>query len=187
MYFQHASGDLSDLGRLMLDQGCRPEELLRLRREDVDLFRREIRIRTGKTQAARRTLDLTTESLSILARRLASNSEWVFPSRRRPWTHAARMNSQHDAALWRANHDRSGAAIDPPVAFVLYDLRHTFATRFAAQCPNIEVLMRILGHSQSRMVFRYVHPTREAQRQATAVFDAAMLERQKQVTGGLVQ
>ena len=38
----------------------------------------------GKSPAARRTLDLTSESRVILARRMAGNSKWIFPSSRNP-------------------------------------------------------------------------------------------------------
>jgi integrase len=45
------------------------------------------------------------------------------------------------------------------LAFVLYDLRHTFATRRAgAGCP-LPALARILGHTSLRTIQRYVHPS----------------------------
>jgi integrase len=47
----------------------RPEEVLSLRKQDVDLERGQLRIKSGKSKAAQRTLDLTSESLAILARR----------------------------------------------------------------------------------------------------------------------
>lgn len=70
--------DLHDLGRLMLNQGCRPDELLSLRKEAVDLERGTMRIAAGT--AARRTLKLMPESRSILAARTSGDSRWIFPS-----------------------------------------------------------------------------------------------------------
>lgn len=61
---------LYDFGRLALNQGCRENELRKLRVEDVDLERGEMHIVSGKTPAARRVLTLTAESRSILARRI---------------------------------------------------------------------------------------------------------------------
>ena len=61
---------LYDLGRLMLNQGTRPEEVLELRVDDVDLERSRLTIRKGKSNAARRTLKLTAESREICARRV---------------------------------------------------------------------------------------------------------------------
>jgi integrase len=54
--------DLHDRGRLMLNQGCRPEELLSLRKDAIDLKRNAMRIVAGKSAAARRELRLSPES-----------------------------------------------------------------------------------------------------------------------------
>jgi site-specific recombinase XerD len=43
------------------------------------------------------------------------------------------------------------------LAFVLYDLRHTFATRMAERGCDVMVLAKILGHANLRTVMRYVH------------------------------
>jgi len=47
------------------------------------------------------------------------------------------------------------------LAFALYDLRHTFATRFAeATAGDVVALASILGHANLRTVMRYVHISR---------------------------
>lgn len=61
-----------------------------------------------------------------------------------------KLNGVHDRVCEKAK-----------VLFVLYDLRHTFATRAAAVGMKIPALAAILGHSSLRMVMRYVHPTQE--------------------------
>ena len=105
--------DLSDLGRLMLNQGMRPEEVLERAKTDVDLEHAKLSIRSGKTAAARRTLDLTPESRAILARRVnEGDSSWLFPSPRKPGQHIARLNNAHDTVCEAAG-----------LGFVLYDLR----------------------------------------------------------------
>jgi integrase len=58
--------DLYDFGRLMIQQGCRPEEILELEKRNVDLMNRWLYVANGKTRAARRRLKLTTESVTIL-------------------------------------------------------------------------------------------------------------------------
>ncbi len=68
--------NLHDLGRLMLNQGCRPEELISLPQADVDLAKGLAHIRRGKTKAAKRTLKLATESKTILAARL-DGGNWI--------------------------------------------------------------------------------------------------------------
>lgn len=143
-YFARAAKNrnLWDLARLMRNQGMRPEEVLALGKADIDLERGTLLIRTGKTPAARRTLNLTAESKSILARRVsptippkatkkakqrierAQASPWVFPSPSRPGQHILRLNRAHDAVCL-GNKKRAH------LSFVLYDWRHTFATRLA--------------------------------------------------------
>ena len=105
-YFVRAekNSDLFDLARLMLNQGMRPDELASLQKVDVDLERGRLFIRNGKSPAARRTLDLTTESRQILARRMngKSCSCWVFPSSRKPGAHITRLNGAHDLLCKKA-------------------------------------------------------------------------------------
>lgn len=149
--------DLFDLARLMLLQGLRPSEVLGLRVEDVDCNARVLHVRAGKTAAARRTLRLVPESASICARRAATGGAWLF--RGRGAGHLQKLNKRHDDACGLAG-----------VAFVLYDLRHTFATRMAeAGCP-LATLAAILGHANLRTIHRYVHPSRQAQWDAMEQF-----------------
>ena len=68
----------------MILQGCRPEELMALRKEHVDIEQRRMKIAGGKTRSARRVLDLGEESLELLAARTEGESPWLFPSDRRP-------------------------------------------------------------------------------------------------------
>lgn len=165
-----ARRDLFDLGRLMLNQGARPEEIMTLRVSDVDLERGQLQIRWGKSSAARRTLDLTPESRTILARRMAaapeavpSLSDWIFPASRKAGEHVGRLNNAHDAVCKKAG-----------LAFVLYDFRHTFATRMAQAGVDLATLASILGHSSIRIVQRYVHPTAEHKKAAMATYAETM-------------
>ena len=54
--------------------------------------------------------------------------------------------------------------------FVLYDLRHTFATRIAERGMDLSTLASILGHSGIRVVQRYVHISEGHQRDAMRRF-----------------
>jgi integrase len=155
--------DLCDLGRLMLNQGMRPEEALALSKFDVNLDRSQLQIRAGKSVAARRTLDLTPESREILGRRMAGHSEWIFPAPRKPGQHIGRLNNAHDAVCAKGG-----------FSFVLYDLRHTFATRMAEAGVDLATLAAILGHGSIRIVQRYVHPTAEHKRAAMARYAETM-------------
>ncbi|MGO9516711.1 MAG: tyrosine-type recombinase/integrase [Candidatus Korobacteraceae bacterium] len=160
--------DLYDAGRLLLNQGMRPDELTGLLKTDVDLERGQIRIQRGKSAAARRILDLTAESRSILARRMTGNSPWIFPSKRKPGQHITRLNSAHDRLCAIAL--KSGIAIN----WVIYDFRHTFATRMAQAGVDLATLAAILGHNSIRIVQKYVHPTAEHKRAAMARYELAI-------------
>jgi integrase len=83
----HGLDDLGDLGTLMVNQGCRPEELREMEQDAVDLGGGFLTIRGGKSKAARRILRLTAASRTVLAKRLQTPGRWVFPSRRKPAAH----------------------------------------------------------------------------------------------------
>src|SRR5205807_6322161 len=155
--------DLSDLGRLMLNQGMRPEEVLALSKFDLNLERAQLQVRSGKSKASRRTLDLTPESRAILARRIAGESSWIFPAPRKPGQHVARLNNAHDAVCAKA-----------ALSFCIYDLRHTFATRMAEAGIDLATLAAILGHGSIRIVQRYVHPTADHKRVAMLKYAETM-------------
>jgi integrase len=144
--------DMYDLGRLMIKQGPRPEELRELEWADVNLERGTIFIRRGKTKAARRRLRLAAESREILARRLREcPGRWVFPSHKNPGDHIAAHQRVHDNVL---------AEMGSPDGFVVYDFRHTFATRAANDehhPMSLSTLAAILGHNNLRSVHKYVH------------------------------
>jgi integrase len=177
-YFKRASRNrnLYDLARLIRNQGMRPEEVLSLRKEDIDLERGQLKIRSGKTKAARRTLNLTAESRSILAKRCQDPSIWIFPSDRKSGKHIVRMNGAHDTACAENRTRRA-------LSFVLYDFRHTFATEMAQAGVDLATLAAILGHSSIRVVQKYVHPTADHQQQAMRKFEESLLAVQDHIPG----
>jgi len=163
------SKNLYDCGRLIINQGVRPDEVLSVRKEDIDLQRKTLRIAFGKTPAARRTLNLTSESCLILGRRRAGESPWIFPrSKRHPNRRAKCLNSAHDRICAKAKTD------GVEFRFVLYDFRHTFATRAAQAGIDLATLAAILGHSSLRAIHKYVHPTVEQKKAAMLRFERAM-------------
>ena len=54
---------------------------------------------------------------------------------------------------------------------MIYDFRHTFATRAAESGMPVATLAKILGHADLRSVMKYVHVRQEAQDRAMAVFE----------------
>jgi hypothetical protein len=83
----------------------------------------------------------------------------VFPSEKDPDRPIGCVRKGHNAAIRRA-------AIKQH--FVLYDLRHTFATRAVAAGVDLPTLSAMLGHTSITMTMRYVHPAAEQKRLAAA-------------------
>ena len=191
LYFEAARRfpALYDLGRLMLNQGCRPDEILNLRTDDIDLERGALKIRAGKSLAARRRLRLTAESREICTRLVgAARAGWLFPGKV-PGTRLAKLNGRHvdileALATCKCGHTREQhpkgkcacACIEfreaSQLAFVIYDFRHTFATRKAESGMPVATLAAILGHADLRSVVKYVHVRQEAMDRAMEQFEA---------------
>jgi integrase len=147
---------LRDVATLMLETGMRPEEVYRIRRENVLLAQGFLAILYGKTKAARRRVPLTAAARSVLEQRMASAEEYLFPCETDTSRPVPKVNNAHD----RAVRDSKVAS------FRLYDLRHTWATRAAMPGIDLVTLAAMLGHSRIQMVLRYAHPTQQHQHQA---------------------
>ena len=155
--------DLHDIGRLMILQGPRPSEVMQARVEHINLEQATWFIPQSKSQAGKRTLRLTAEARSILAHRIAEvKSGWLFPGRK-AGTHLIDVENAHLAII---------EATD--LTFVLYDCRHTFATRFYEATRDVEALRKVLGHSNLRTIQKYVHVSQEHVNAAMAVYEATL-------------
>jgi integrase len=189
LYFSAARGNLHDVARLMLLQGLRPDEVISIAKSDVDFELGVMHVPRGKTRAARRRMKLTPESKSILARRMATVSVWMFPSPKRAGEHITKLNCPHDRVIGNLNPCRSCgeresrhptrkclvfAAPEKTVSFVLYDLRHTFATRMIEAGVDLSALKEIMGHADIRVTQRYVHPSQQHQDRAMDLYVAGI-------------
>ena len=147
---RHAGGPASqvqqaDIIRLLLLTGCRKNEIVRLRREEVKPDRLEL----GDSKTGPRTVLLNEPAQKIVARRMAevSNGPWVFPSPKDPSRH------RHGGLrLWYRV--RREAGIED---VRLHDLRHTVASQAVLNGVSLPVTARLLGHSNVRMTMRYAH------------------------------
>jgi integrase len=165
-YLAGASDPLRGIAETMLDTGMRPEEVFRIKVENIDFKQRTIFNPFGKTKAARRTIPMTDSVASLLkcrvmkAARLATS--FVFPSPRDAQRPLGSVKKAHRAAADNAKIKGH---------FRLYDLRHTFATRAAAAGMSLPTLAAILGHATIQMTMRYVHPAAEEKQQAMQKFE----------------
>lgn len=155
LYLMAASQPLQDVAVLMLETGCRPDEIYRLRKEDINLDEEYLMIGSGKTKAARRKIPLTERAARVLsARTNDTESDFVFSGGRAGKDSSkpiVKLNNAHNGARTRAKLRK----------FRLYDLRHTFASRLAMAGVDLVTLAALLGHSRVQMVMRYAHPVEE--------------------------
>ena len=153
-----ATGRLSPFAaaaiRLLMLTGCRRNEILTLRWEDVRLDAKELKLRDSKTGP--RTVSLSAEAADVLAtlERVPANP-WVIPGTR-PGT---RLSSIF--APWRRVRARAG--LDD---VRIHDLRHSYASRALALGESLPVIAKLLGHAQIQTTARYTHLTRDAVRDA---------------------
>ena len=162
-YFAAASQPLKDVASIILDTGMRPDEVFRLEFANVDFSQRSIFNTFGKTPAATRKLTMTDEVYSILKKRTVSaKSKYVFPSPADPGRPIGRVHKAHYGAV-----DRAG--IKP--RFILYDLRHTYASRAVMAGVDLPTLAALLGHTSITMTMRYVHPAEEHKKEAAGKLD----------------
>lgn len=155
-YLMAASQPLQDFATIMVDTGMRPDEVARIERKNVNLTQGYVFIPFGKTKAAKRKIPLTTRIAALLGKRLSeTKGEYLFATEttQNPLTS---LKTAHAGALRRSELPH----------FRLYDLRHTFATRFIESGGDIVTLQALLGHSNIQMVTRYAHPTEKHQFEA---------------------
>jgi integrase len=165
-YLSEASQPLRDIAEIMLDTGMRPEEVFRLRVENIDFKQKSIFNPFGKTKAARRTIPMTDDVLSLLKARSTKatlmGTPFVFSSPYNIHKPIGSVKKAHRAAIERVKIKHH---------FRLYDLRHTFATRAVASGTDLPTLSALLGHASIQMTMRYVHPAAEQKRMAIEKFE----------------
>jgi integrase len=166
-YFAKTSQPLKDIAQIILDTGLRPEEVFRIRSENIDFVDRTIFNPFGKTKAARRKVTMTADVVELLKRRTRkAEGAFVFPAKGNPHLPIGSVRKAHDAAVEKAGIREH---------FRLYDLRHTFATRAVAAGVDLPTLSAILGHTSIQMTMRYVHPAEEQKRFAAGKLETFRL------------
>ena len=132
-----------DIIRLLLLTGCRKNEIIGLRKQEVA----ENCLRLIDSKTGPRTVFLNAEARAIIERRMAADGEFLFPSRHNPGRPLC-----DDLPLWYAV--RKEAGIED---VRIHDLRHTFASHAVMQGTPLLVVARLLGHSRTTMTMRYAH------------------------------
>ena len=140
--------------RLLLLTGCRKNEILNLRWDEVDIEAGEMRLPDTKTGP--RTVQLSPAAAAVLARipRVDGNPH-IIPGTRRD---NGMGNLQRH---WVRIRKRAGLE-----DMRLHDCRHSFASRALALGESLPMIGRLLGHSQVATTARYAHLARDSVREA---------------------
>ena len=142
--------------RLLLLTGCRRNEILGLRWEDLDFEAGEMRLTDSKTGA--RVVPLPSAAAKVLEglSRVPGNP-WVFPGRKK----GDRQHNINDS--WCRLRERAG--LD---GVRLHDLRHSYASRALALGESLSMIGELLGHRKVQTTARYAHLARDSVRESTA-------------------
>jgi integrase len=153
-----AEQPMKDVLIIIQDTGMRPDEVFRIKIENIDWTRRLIFNPNGKTKAARRHVPISERMLDVLMVRCSGKQEgWLFPSRKAADGHLTTVAKQFREA-------RAKAGL--PKLLVLYCARHTFGTAAYEATGNLAMVMNVMGHTDVRTAMRYQHPELDSVREA---------------------
>ena len=142
--------------RLLVLTGCRRNEILGLRWDDLNFDTGEMRLPDSKTGA--RMVPLTAAAAKVLKDLPRTpDNPWVFPGKKK----GTRLVNLNDS--WERVRRRSG--LD---GVRLHDLRHTFASRALALGEGLPMIGDLLGHRMVSTTARYAHLARDSVRDSSA-------------------
>jgi len=140
-----------DLGLLT---GMRLNEILGLRRSEVNLESNEIVLPPERTkERKKKVIPLNSEASEVVRLLLEESS-------------GERLFGRGFETSWFEKQFRKALKDAKVFDCRFHDLRHTFATRLAEQGFNETAIQSLLGHSSARMTAKYTHATPEMRRKA---------------------
>lgn len=140
--------------RLLILTGCRLQEILGLRWDQVDFERRQIRFEESKT--GQKTVALGAAALELLSGlpHLEGNP-YVIPGKK-DGAHLVGIPK-----IWQRIRKQAGLE-----DLRLHDLRHSFASVGAGAGLSLPIIGKLLGHTQAATTQRYAHLAADPVRQA---------------------
>ena len=142
--------------RLLLLTGCRRNEIVTLRWDDIDRTARELRLSEAKTGPRRVPLTPAVERVLERIPRIEGN----------PWVITGQKEGDHLKnldAIWLRLRARAGLK-----DVRLHDCRHTFASRARALGEGLPAIGRLLGHRKVTTAARYAHLERDTEKASMA-------------------
>ena len=142
--------------RLLMLTGCRRDEILTLRWDDVDRNARELRLRDSKTGPAMIALTSAVERVLDGIERIPGN----------PWVITGNQPARRLMTLkstWRR-----AQALAELEGIRLHDLRHSYASRALALGKSLTMIGKLLNQVQLQTTARYAHLMLDAEKAAAA-------------------
>ena len=126
--------------------GCRRNEILGLRWDDLNFDSGEMRLADSKTGA--RMVPMPSAAAADVLKGLprTPDNPWVFPGRKKG-TRLVNLNDSWDRVRRRAGLD----------GVRLHDLRHSFASGGLLVGEGLPMIGKLLGHNKVQTTARYAH------------------------------
>ncbi len=142
--------------RLLMLTGCRSDEILSLKWDDVDRTSRVLRLRDAKTGP--RMVPLTRAAMKVLdGIERAEGVPWVFLG--------AKPKSRLACLSWHWRRIKQETGLHD---VRVHDLRHSYASRALALGESLPTIGRLLGHARVGTTAKYAHLVRDAEKAAAA-------------------
>ncbi len=163
----------------LLDTGARKGEMLKLTWQDVDLHNRIITIQAQNTKTLRERQVGITERLCSELTTLWQNAKGDIRS-------LVFGISSNVKRSFKTACDIAGIKHGGLDGLTLHCLRHTAATRLVKGQLPIQLVGRILGHTQVNTTYRYLTADAETAKQATSILESYHSEPFAMAAGGFV-
>lgn len=164
--------------RLFILTGARRGEILRLKWSEVDLQRGLLFL--GDSKTGKKTIILNAPAIEVL-KNLPRTGIYVIPGEprvrvdgtledrprsdlKRPWHHI-RKRAELDAS-----------AEDPKLRVRIHDLRHTHASVGVEANLSLQIIGKLLGHTQAKTTERYAHLADDPTKRASELIASKIVE-----------
>lgn len=150
--------------RLIYSLGLRLNESVHLTRADIDLERRQVRVRNGKGRKDR-YVPLPETTRQLLSEYLGQREpeQWLFPGR----TTGRPIDASNLQRAFRSAMVESGIAKHASV----HTLRHSYATHLLESGVDVRTIQELLGHESLNTTMVYTHLTPRTQNTLCQVLD----------------
>lgn len=145
--------DVHRIARFLRYTGCRPVEALNLTYDDVDFDANKVILRSIKGRSGNvreRVIPLHPKAREAIPYSVPLPTGHIFKVNGR-----VIKNSYDLPEQWRL----ARAQVYPDMTAGMYALRHTFATTLARKGAPAKVIADLLGHTDLKMVMRYMNTT----------------------------